>query len=65
MKRPDIEGILEDAVQDGDMRCGKEDCCICRTSLVCDYALYLERRLNDVMLGCEVDDIPHKHGGIL
>jgi hypothetical protein len=26
---------------------------------------YLRGRINDLMLGCEVDDIPHKHGGIL
>jgi hypothetical protein len=61
MKRPDIESLrtrlLDDATPG--TTC---DCPSCVSLNLCDYALYLERRLNDVMLGCEVDDIPHKYG---
>jgi hypothetical protein len=61
MKRPFIEEIRADFTEDTTIPYYQ----IGRVQAICDYTLYLERRLNDVMLGCEVDDIPHKHGGIL
>jgi hypothetical protein len=61
MKRPDVERFRKNLTEDYDT----PYYLVKRGQAVCDYALYLERRINDMKLGCEVDEIPNQFGGKL